>query len=73
MPEEVPCILQLVSEYLKEPCPITTLSGSQAPTQGETKQPNVDRRGAHKVMQHMERFKKDTQYRENSNAKIKPS
>uniref|UniRef100_A0A3Q2DBJ4 LON peptidase N-terminal domain and ring finger 4 n=1 Tax=Cyprinodon variegatus TaxID=28743 RepID=A0A3Q2DBJ4_CYPVA len=34
VPEEVPCILQLVSDYLKEP-PITTLSGSQAPTQGE--------------------------------------
>uniref|UniRef100_A0A3Q2Q1M7 LON peptidase N-terminal domain and ring finger 4 n=1 Tax=Fundulus heteroclitus TaxID=8078 RepID=A0A3Q2Q1M7_FUNHE len=26
VPEEVPCILHLVSEYLKEPCPITTLS-----------------------------------------------
>uniref|UniRef100_A0A3B5APJ6 LON peptidase N-terminal domain and RING finger protein 1-like n=1 Tax=Stegastes partitus TaxID=144197 RepID=A0A3B5APJ6_9TELE len=29
VPEEVPCILQVVSEYLKEPYPITTLSGSQ--------------------------------------------
>ncbi|MEQ2193485.1 hypothetical protein XENOCAPTIV_030009, partial [Xenoophorus captivus] len=49
VPEEVPCILQLVSEYLKEPCPITTLSGSQAPTQGETKPANVERTEAHKM------------------------
>ncbi|XP_038124127.1 LON peptidase N-terminal domain and RING finger protein 1 [Cyprinodon tularosa] len=48
VPEEVPCILQLVSDYLKEP-PITTLSGSQAPTQGEGKNPNMERREAHKV------------------------
>lgn len=32
VPEEVSCILQMVSEYLKEPCPITSLSGSQGPT-----------------------------------------
>uniref|UniRef100_A0A3Q0S534 LON peptidase N-terminal domain and ring finger 4 n=1 Tax=Amphilophus citrinellus TaxID=61819 RepID=A0A3Q0S534_AMPCI len=35
VPEEVPCILQVVSEYLKEPCPITTLSGSQGPIHAE--------------------------------------
>lgn len=35
VPEEVSCILQLVSEYLKEPCPITSLSGSQGPTHPE--------------------------------------
>ncbi|XP_027864754.1 LON peptidase N-terminal domain and RING finger protein 1 [Xiphophorus couchianus] len=49
VPEEVPCILQLVSEFLTDPCPITTLSGSQAPTQGEAMHPNVDRREAHKM------------------------
>ncbi|XP_042349018.1 LON peptidase N-terminal domain and RING finger protein 1 [Plectropomus leopardus] len=32
VPEEVSCILQVVSEYLKGPCPITSLSGSQGPT-----------------------------------------
>lgn len=31
VPEELPCILQVVSEYLKEPFPITSLSGSQGP------------------------------------------
>ncbi|KAM6977447.1 LON peptidase N-terminal domain and RING finger protein 1 [Aplochiton taeniatus] len=31
VPEEVPKILQLLSEYLKEPCPITSLSSSQGP------------------------------------------
>uniref|UniRef100_A0A668AUQ9 LON peptidase N-terminal domain and ring finger 4 n=1 Tax=Myripristis murdjan TaxID=586833 RepID=A0A668AUQ9_9TELE len=36
VPEEVPCILQVVSEYLKEPCPITSLSGSQGPTHPES-------------------------------------
>lgn len=35
VPEEVPSILQLLSEYLKEPCPITSLSGSQGPTHPE--------------------------------------
>lgn len=28
-PEEVSCMLQVVSDYLREPCPITSLSGSQ--------------------------------------------
>ncbi|KAK5865077.1 hypothetical protein PBY51_016269 [Eleginops maclovinus] len=32
VPEEVSCILQVVSEYLKGTCPITSLSGSQVPT-----------------------------------------
>lgn len=32
VPDEVSCMLQMVSEYLKEPCPITSLSGSQGPT-----------------------------------------
>lgn len=35
VPEEVPCILQAVSEYVKEPCPITTLSGLQGPNYSE--------------------------------------
>ncbi|KAL7394980.1 hypothetical protein ABVT39_008145 [Epinephelus coioides] len=35
VPDEVPCILQVVSEYLKGPCPITSLSGSQGPTHPE--------------------------------------
>ncbi|KAM9377825.1 LON peptidase N-terminal domain and RING finger protein 1 [Pholidichthys leucotaenia] len=35
VPEEVPCLLQVVSDYLKEPGPITTLSGSQGPTVAE--------------------------------------
>lgn len=35
VPDEVSCMLQMVSEYLKEPCPITSLSGSQGPTGGE--------------------------------------
>ncbi|KAG7517917.1 LON peptidase N-terminal domain and RING finger protein 1-like [Solea senegalensis] len=35
VPEEVSCILQVVSEYLKEPCPITSLSGSQGLTHFE--------------------------------------
>ncbi|XP_069552962.1 LON peptidase N-terminal domain and RING finger protein 1 [Brachyistius frenatus] len=56
VPEEVPCILQVVSEYLKEPCPITTLSGSQGPTHMEgLKHPHGDkgegkgRKEAHQV------------------------
>ncbi|XP_017275236.1 LON peptidase N-terminal domain and RING finger protein 1 [Kryptolebias marmoratus] len=49
VPEEVPCILQLVSDYLKEPCPITTLSGCQMPTHGESKAPHGERREAHKM------------------------
>lgn len=32
VPDEVSCMLQMVSEYLKEPCPITSLSGSQGPS-----------------------------------------
>ncbi|XP_076018963.1 LON peptidase N-terminal domain and RING finger protein 1 [Genypterus blacodes] len=32
VPEEVSCMLQVVSEYLKEACPITSLSGFQGPT-----------------------------------------
>ncbi|XP_067104320.1 LON peptidase N-terminal domain and RING finger protein 1 [Osmerus mordax] len=36
VPEEVHCILQVVSEYLKEPCPITSLGGSQGPTHSHT-------------------------------------
>uniref|UniRef100_A0A3Q3IS34 Uncharacterized protein n=1 Tax=Monopterus albus TaxID=43700 RepID=A0A3Q3IS34_MONAL len=35
VPEEVPCILQVLCEYLKEPCPITSLSGSPGPTHPE--------------------------------------
>lgn len=32
VPDEVSCMLQMVSEYLKEPCPITSLSGPQGPS-----------------------------------------
>lgn len=35
VPEELSCILQLVSEHLKEPCPITNLSDTQGPAQHE--------------------------------------
>lgn len=35
VPDELSCILQLVSEHLKEPCPITNLSGTQGPAQQE--------------------------------------
>lgn len=56
VPEEVPCILQVVSEYLKEPCPITTLSGSQGPIHAEglkhshgDKGEGKGRRDAHQV------------------------
>ncbi|KAK2849398.1 hypothetical protein Q5P01_009232 [Channa striata] len=35
VPEEVSSILQLVSEYVKEPCPITSLTGFQVPTHPE--------------------------------------
>lgn len=35
VPEELSCMLQVVSEYLKEPCPITSLSGSQGPAYHE--------------------------------------
>ncbi|KAM6952715.1 LON peptidase N-terminal domain and RING finger protein 1 isoform 2-T2 [Lycodopsis pacificus] len=35
VPDEVSCLLQVVSEYLKGPCPITSLSGSQGPTHPE--------------------------------------
>lgn len=36
VPEELPCILQVVSEYLKEPFPITSLSSSQGPAYHES-------------------------------------
>lgn len=35
VPEELACMLEVVSEYLKEPCPITSLSGSQGPAYHE--------------------------------------
>lgn len=56
VPEEMPCILQAVSEYLKEPCPITTLGSSQGPVHAEGfKHPHGDkgegkgRRDTHQV------------------------
>lgn len=43
VPDEVSCMLQMVSEYLKEPCPITSLSGSQGPSSCEgLKQTHAD-------------------------------
>lgn len=35
VPDELSCILQLVSEHLREPCPITSLSGTQGPAHHE--------------------------------------
>lgn len=35
VPDELSCILQLVTEHLKEPCPITSLSGTQGPAPHE--------------------------------------
>lgn len=35
VPDELSCILQLVSEHLREPCPITSLSGTQGPAPHE--------------------------------------
>ncbi|XP_031158371.1 LON peptidase N-terminal domain and RING finger protein 1 isoform X1 [Sander lucioperca] len=35
VPDEASCILQLVSEYLKGPCPITSVSDSQGPSHPE--------------------------------------
>lgn len=35
VPDELSCILQLVSEHLREPCPITSLSSTQGPAQHE--------------------------------------
>lgn len=56
MPDEASCILQVVSDYLKDPCPITSLSVSQGPTHPESlKHPHEDdvetrvRREAHQV------------------------
>lgn len=45
VPEEVPRILQVVSEYLKEPCPITSLSGSQGPTHPEGPENTLGKEG----------------------------
>eukprot|EP00064_Thunnus_orientalis_P012283 superscaffoldBa00001867_g12318 len=43
VPEEGSRILQMLSEYLKEPCPITSLSSSQGPTHPEVlKHPHGD-------------------------------
>lgn len=53
--DEVSCILQVASEYLKQPCPITSLSGSQEPHLEALKQPHgverelKKRREAHQV------------------------
>uniref|UniRef100_A0A3P9HGD5 LON peptidase N-terminal domain and ring finger 1 n=1 Tax=Oryzias latipes TaxID=8090 RepID=A0A3P9HGD5_ORYLA len=38
VPEDVPRILQVVSDYLKASCPITSLSSSQGPAQRKIKQ-----------------------------------
>uniref|UniRef100_H2LUA9 LON peptidase N-terminal domain and ring finger 4 n=1 Tax=Oryzias latipes TaxID=8090 RepID=H2LUA9_ORYLA len=44
VPEDVPRILQVVSDYLKASCPITSLSSSQGPAQSEGKHPLQERR-----------------------------
>lgn len=54
VPEEGSCILQVVSEYLKGTCPITSLSGSQGPTHPDNQACGDDgegkgRREAHEV------------------------
>ncbi|KAF6738074.1 LON peptidase N-terminal domain and RING finger protein 1 [Oryzias melastigma] len=46
VPEDVSCILQVVSDYLKVSCPITSLSSSQGPMQSEGKHPLRERREA---------------------------
>ncbi|XP_010766689.1 LON peptidase N-terminal domain and RING finger protein 1 isoform X1 [Notothenia coriiceps] len=45
VPEEGSCILQVVSEYLKGTCPITSLSGSQGPTHPDKQACGDDREG----------------------------
>ncbi|KAM6923480.1 LON peptidase N-terminal domain and RING finger protein 1 [Xenentodon cancila] len=49
VPDDATCILQVVSEYLKEQCPITSLSGSQGSMPGEGKHPHGERREAHQM------------------------
>uniref|UniRef100_A0A3P9HFN6 LON peptidase N-terminal domain and ring finger 1 n=1 Tax=Oryzias latipes TaxID=8090 RepID=A0A3P9HFN6_ORYLA len=49
VPEDVPRILQVVSDYLKASCPITSLSSSQGPAQSEGKHPLQERREAQQV------------------------
>lgn len=60
VPEEVPCILQAVAEYLKEPCPITTLSGSQGPTHTESLLYPHGEKGEGKVRRDAHQVKHDT-------------
>lgn len=52
VPEDVPRILQVVSDYLKASCPITSLSSSQGPAQSEGKHPLQERREAQQVKLH---------------------
>ncbi|XP_061581792.1 LON peptidase N-terminal domain and RING finger protein 1 [Cololabis saira] len=51
VPEDAPCISQVVSEYLKEQFPITSLSGSQGPLPAEGKHPHGERRDGHQIRQ----------------------
>ncbi|KAM7389486.1 hypothetical protein PAMP_023462 [Pampus punctatissimus] len=50
VPEEVSCILQMLSEYLKEPCPITSLSG-QGPTHTDPHGDEGEAKGRRKTYQ----------------------
>lgn len=58
VPEDVSCILQVVSEYLKEPCPITSLGGSQGPahTEGLKHMHGSDREGKGRREAHQVRW-----------------
>ncbi|KAJ0002370.1 hypothetical protein NQD34_007519 [Periophthalmus magnuspinnatus] len=51
VPEELPGMLQVVSEYLKEPYPITSLTGSQGPHPRGAEGQSDARRGAAQVKQ----------------------
>ncbi|KAF7666133.1 hypothetical protein LDENG_00119550 [Lucifuga dentata] len=60
VPEEVSCILQVVSEYLKEACPVTSLSGFQGSMHTESlKHPHGNDKGRRETHQGS-RLKHDT-------------
>ncbi|XP_047441434.1 LON peptidase N-terminal domain and RING finger protein 1 [Mugil cephalus] len=60
VPEEVPCILQAVSDYLKEPCPITTLSVSQGLNYSEGLKHPLEDKGEGKGRREGHQVKHDT-------------
>lgn len=52
VPEEVSCMLQVVSEYLKEACPITSLSGFQGPESVKRTRWDDEDKGRREVSSH---------------------